>query len=81
MESGDYTAQALREALGRDDRVGELGIKVTVLGDEVTLTGKVSTAERREVVGTVAKETLPHLSVINNVKVIELEAPQTEEIR
>ena len=71
-ESGahaEYLAQRVLDALVHDPQVGELGISVVVVGDQVYLRGDVATLERRETVGRVAARQLPHHRVRNEVRV------------
>jgi hypothetical protein len=78
MNCSEYSAENLREALARDERVSELGIQVTISGDRAFLRGKVSNAERRDAVGDVARKFLPECTIVNEVTVIELEDPHVE---
>jgi hypothetical protein len=76
----DYDAERLREELARDERVSELGIEVTISAGRAFLHGKVPTPERRDAVGEVAQRFLPHCTVVNEVMVTKLGAPQLEEL-
>lgn len=80
MSCTDYDAERLRDQLARDERVSELGIEVTISAGKAYLSGKVATGERREAVGRVAREVLPHCTVVNEVTVTVMEEPQQEEI-
>ena len=80
MSCSDYDAEHLREELARDERVSELGIEVSISGGKAFLSGKVSSAERREAVGEVAREILPHCTVVNEVTVTVLNEPNLENI-
>lgn len=81
MNCSDYDAARLRDQFGRDERVSELGIEVTILEGKAFLSGKVLTEERRQAVGEVAREVLPHCTVVNEVTVTVLEEPNREDIR
>ena len=81
MSCSEYDAEKLREELARDERVSELGVEVTITGDRAYIQGKVSTAERRDAIGQVAREVLPDCTVINEVTVAELEAPDRQSPR
>lgn len=78
MTCSEYSAENLREQFARDERVSELGIEVTISGDHAFLRGKVSTPERRDAAGTVAREFLPDCTIVNEVTVIDLEKPHLE---
>lgn len=80
MSCTDYDAERLREELARDNRVGELGIEVSITDGKAFLSGKVATAERRDAVGEVASELLPHCTVVNEVTVTVLKDPNLENI-
>ncbi|MDP9389237.1 MAG: BON domain-containing protein [Actinomycetota bacterium] len=59
----------LEEALARDARVGELGLRVLVADDGVVVTGCVSTIERHHAVVDVVNEVLPGHRVENRTTV------------
>lgn len=62
----------LRERLAEDPRVNELNIDAAFSGRVVTLTGRVTTADRREAVGVVAAELLPGFEIRNDVTLIPI---------
>lgn len=70
-----YTASRLRQALAEDDRTAELGIGVTVRGDEVFLSGDVATPERRDRIAEVAAEVAPGCRIHNGVRVFAVGEP------
>jgi hypothetical protein len=78
MSCSEYSAENLRERFARDERVGELGIEVTISEDHAFLRGKVSTEERRSAVGDVAREFLPDCTIVNEVTVIDFDEPRLE---
>jgi osmotically-inducible protein OsmY len=51
-----YLAQQIEERIACDERTAELGVRVTVRGERVYLSGTVACAERKDVVGAVAAE-------------------------
>lgn len=75
-----YDAAHLREALGQDPRVGELGLHVSVAGDELFVRGTVPTQERRDAVGVVCREVLPGVTVHNEVAVGDYPEPTGQEV-
>jgi hypothetical protein len=55
---------------------------VDVTGTTVTVTGSVTTEERRRAIEAVLREAHPELQVRNDVNVVDLSGPpSTEEIR
>jgi hypothetical protein len=75
-----YLAERLRCELGRDPRVHELGIRVTVLLGErcIVLGGLVASTERRDWVEMLARELLPDYEIRNEVDVQVMNAPSRE---
>ena len=69
MEPPEYLAEHVQDALA--DRLSELGIQVTISGDNAFVAGDVATDARREAVGQLAAELLPDHEVHNHVKVVE----------
>ncbi len=80
MSCSDYDAERLRDELARDERVSELGIEVSISGGKAFLSGRVSSAERKEAVREVARKVLPHCTVVNDVTVTVLAEPNWENI-
>jgi osmotically-inducible protein OsmY len=70
-----YVAEHIREALAQDDRVGELGVEVTLTPGGVFLTGEVATPERQEAIGEVVHEVVPDREVHNQVGVMDYPEP------
>lgn len=54
----DHVLVHVRDALATDARVGELGLDVTHVGDEVVVRGAITNSARRACVVTVAREVL-----------------------
>jgi hypothetical protein len=75
-----YLAERLRCELGRDPRVHELGIRVTVvLGEHcIVLSGLVQNQARREWIEILARELLPDYEIRNEVGVQAMDAPRRE---
>lgn len=80
MNCSEYSSERLREEFARDERIGELGIEVTISADRAFLRGKVSSPDRRDAIGEVAREFLPDCVIVNEVSVIELEKPHMESL-
>ncbi|WP_199440022.1 BON domain-containing protein [Umezawaea beigongshangensis] len=81
-ESAQYLAARLQRALAEDARTTEQGVRVTVRGEHVLLSGDVACAERRTEVEAVVHEAAPGLQVLNDVRVVPVGEPVgQEEIR
>ncbi len=74
-----YAVAHLRRALAEDERTYELGIHVTIRGETIVLDGEVESDERRQLIETVVRETLPQLAVHNDVRVARITAPDQHE--
>ncbi len=68
----------LREALATDPRVGELGLNVTVTGEDVVVTGSVSAPDRRNSVPAVIEQALPGRPVRNDTTVSTAREPWSD---
>ena len=64
-----YLVQRVREALAHDPRVGELELRVKMVGEKVFVTGTVPTDERRRAVSDVVREVLPDAEVHNETTI------------
>lgn len=69
--SEEHMLAHLREALAEDPRLHELNIEASVAGGTLVLRGRVTTDERRELVGRVAGEILPGYHIENRVGVVQ----------
>ncbi|HEX4903746.1 MAG TPA: BON domain-containing protein [Acidimicrobiales bacterium] len=67
----EYVAEHVRQALTTDARTMEQGLDVRVVGDEVYVSGTVTSAERRDAVRQVAAEAAAGRRVHNEVDVAE----------
>ena len=77
-----YVVARLREALAHDARVAALDIQIRIVGDDVFLTGSVSTSARRDAIDAVVHEVAPELRVHDQLDVLSADAPAGhEEIR
>jgi BON domain len=68
-------AGRLEQALATDARTHELGVRVEVEGGIAYLRGEVAAAERRDLIGRVAKEAAPGIAIRNEVTVMEVLPP------
>ncbi|QFZ18067.1 BON domain-containing protein [Saccharothrix syringae] len=78
-EPEQYLSARLRRALAEDPRTTEQGVRVTVRGDHVLLSGSVATAERRSALEAVIHDVAPGLTVLDDVKVVSVDAPAGRE--
>jgi osmotically-inducible protein OsmY len=78
-EPPQYAAARLHEALAKDPRIAELGIRVTVRPGEVFLRGEVLTEERRDRIAAVVAELAPDLTIHNDVRVVDCAEPTGRE--
>lgn len=69
--SEEHMLAHLRKALAEDPRLHELNIEASVAGGTLVLRGRVTTEERRELVGSVATELLPGYQIDNRVGVVQ----------
>ncbi|MEU4806165.1 BON domain-containing protein [Actinosynnema sp. NPDC023587] len=82
MTAEQYLSARLRRALAEDPRTTELGVRVTVRGDNVLLSGDVACAGRREELEAVIHEIAPELTVLDDVRVVPAGEPEgREELR
>jgi osmotically-inducible protein OsmY len=79
-EPPHYLIQRVREALAHDPRVGELELRVKMVGAKVFVTGSVQTDERREAVSTIVREVLPEAEVHNEITITTLADADQEEL-
>lgn len=63
----EYMVERVREALARDDRVGQLDVQVSIAGDRLLLDGIAATEERRAAAAEIAREVCPGMEVINAI--------------
>ncbi|MGH3516379.1 MAG: BON domain-containing protein [Haloechinothrix sp.] len=81
-EAPHYRAARLRTAIAEDPRTNELGVGVTVRGNDVYLSGTVASAQRKEELDLVLHENAPGMSVHNEVRIVEVGEPgEPEELR
>lgn len=76
MKDDTYVAGQVERALAEDPRTHELGVRAEVDGAAVILHGEVAGEERRRLVGEVAAQEVPELTVRNEVTVTEVLPPE-----
>jgi osmotically-inducible protein OsmY len=79
MTSEQYLSARLRRAIAEDPRTTELGVRVTVRGDHVLLSGDVACEERRAELETVVHEVAPGMVVMDDVRVVSVAEPEGSE--
>ena len=70
-----YLIAHIREALAEDPRVNELDVDVAVAGGTVFVTGRVTTAQRKEAISEVLGERFPEQDIANEITVAMPEPP------
>ncbi len=81
-EAPQYLVARLTKALAEDPRTAELGVHVTVRGDQVRLSGEVQCANRKADIETVVCEHIAAELVHNDVRTADVREPShAEEIR
>lgn len=79
MDTPQYVAARVQQAIAEDGRTNELGIRVDVRGDQVFLRGQVTGDDQRHLLTEVAQEAAPGLTVHNEVTCVEVRDPGEEE--
>ena len=77
MSDSDYLVEHIQAALA--ERVGELGVKVSLAGGGVFLTGELATAERSDAVAAVVADVAGDLPVHNQTTVMDYPEPASSE--
>lgn len=75
----EYLAGEVERALAADPRTHELGVRAEVDGDTIVVRGEVGGAERRRLIEDVVAEVAPGMALRNEVSVISVGPPATEE--
>jgi hypothetical protein len=70
LDAPEYRILRVQQALARDPRTLELGLEVSVRGDQLFVTGSVASESRRTAAADVIGETLPSLNVHNHITVM-----------
>jgi len=74
-----YVEAHIQDALAQDERVGELGVEVTLTPGGVFLTGEVASPERQAAIAEVVGEVVPDREVHNQTEVMEYPEPDGAE--
>lgn len=76
-----YVVARLRRALAEDPRTSEMGVRVTVRGEQVLVSGDVASEQRRTQLAEVLADAAPNMNVYNDVRVVPAGEPtRTEEL-
>ncbi|WP_436498816.1 BON domain-containing protein [Actinokineospora sp. HUAS TT18] len=78
-QTPQYQVAAVRRALAEDERTAELGVRVTVHGDTILLSGDVECDHRRDEIDAVVHDLAPTMRVLNDIRVTEVGAPKGQE--
>jgi hypothetical protein len=82
MTPPQYLVARLRSILAEDPRTAEQGVRVTVRGDHVMVSGDVATDQRRHELSEVLSEAAPDMVIHNDVRVVCADEPtRREELR
>jgi hypothetical protein len=82
MTPPQYLVAHLRTTLAEDPRTAEQGVRVTVRGDQVVVSGDVATEQRRAEVSSVISEIAPDMVIHNDIRVVCADEPsRREELR
>jgi uncharacterized membrane protein len=81
-EVPQYWAARFRRGLAEDARTAELGVRVSVRGNHVHLSGEVATEQRKAALEGVLREMAPEMPIHNDVRVSGAAEPTSmEELR
>ncbi|MFZ2172779.1 MAG: BON domain-containing protein [Rhodococcus sp. (in: high G+C Gram-positive bacteria)] len=78
-DAPQYVVARLRRALAEDPRTAELGVRVTIRGNQLYLSGAVICPARKRDLLTVILEHLPSALVRNDVHVVDNREPAGRE--
>ncbi|MFC9357050.1 BON domain-containing protein [Rhodococcus sp. NPDC057014] len=73
-----YLVAHIRRAFAEDPRTSELGVRVTIRGDTVYLSGEVTSLRRKMDLASVVTELVPDAVVCNDIHVVSTAEPQSE---
>jgi hypothetical protein len=80
----EYKSQLIRDVLAQDDRVGELGLEVRISRedghDRVSVSGVVTTEQRRAAIDSVVRELMPGAALDNQATVVSTGPPDVERV-
>jgi len=82
MTPPQYLVAHLRTALAEDPRTAEQGVRVTVRGEHIMVSGDVATEQRRTEVSEVISQNAPDMVIHNDIRVVCADEPtRREELR
>jgi hypothetical protein len=82
MTPPQYLVAHLRTALAEDPRTAEQGVRVTVRGEHIMVSGDVATEQRRSEVSEVISQYAPGIVIHNDIRVVCADEPtRREELR
>lgn len=73
-----YLVAHIRRAFAEDPRTSELGVRVTIRGEKVYLSGEVTSQRRKNELETVLTELVPDITVCNDIHVVSSAEPQSD---
>jgi osmotically-inducible protein OsmY len=77
----EYVVEHVRDAIAKDERLAELHLRVTCVGNRLVITGEVATEERRRALSEVAARVCPDREISNQTAVVPVpEAPKVERL-
>jgi hypothetical protein len=82
MNADQYKESQLQRVLAEDERISELGLRVSHLEDnEFALSGEVESPKRKEIIEQVVHEKFPDLRVQTDIGVTRVNEPaEVEEV-
>jgi hypothetical protein len=80
LDEPEYKSQQIRDVLAQDARVGELGLEVHIVHGQVSVSGMVTTEQRRAAIDTVVHELIPGAALDNKVTVVSTGPPDVERV-
>ncbi len=73
-----YLVAHIRRAFAEDPRTSELGVRVTIRGKKVYLSGEVTTLVRKRELESIVSELAPGVTVCNDIHVVSSAEPQSD---
>jgi hypothetical protein len=73
-----YLVAHIRRAFAEDPRTSELGVRVTIRGAKVYLSGEVTSLSRKNELESVVTELIPDATVCNDIHVVNSAEPQSD---
>ncbi|ALG11346.1 phospholipid-binding protein [Kibdelosporangium phytohabitans] len=79
MTPPQYLVARLRTTLAEDPRTAEQGVRVTVRGEHIVVSGDVATEQRRTELSEVIRDMAPDMVIHNDVRVVPAGEPTRRE--